>query len=207
MEFTTLDATTRETGKRASRNARLQGMVPCVLYGRHVEPLSFQLDGRYLEKLIRSHETPLVQIELEGKNWDCILKDIDFHPVNDNAIHADFQVLQKGEKITLSVPFRFEGTPVGQINGGNAQHVISEVEISCLPKDIPSHLSIDVSGLDIGDSIHIGDLSFENLDFQTSTSQTVVMVHAPRIVAVDEEEGEEGVEGDEEATEEEAAAE
>ncbi|MFK7848194.1 MAG: 50S ribosomal protein L25 [Rhodothermales bacterium] len=203
MEFTTLDATTRDTGKRAARNTRLQGMVPCVLYGRHVEPLSFQMDGRYLEKLVRSNETPLVQIELEGKSWDCILKDTDFHPVNDDVIHADFQVLQKGEKITLSVPFRFEGTPVGQINGGNAQHVISEVEISCLPKDIPSHLTIDVSGLDIGDSIHIGDLSFENVDFQTSTSQTVVMVHAPRIAAV--EEVEETEEGAEEATEEEAA--
>ncbi len=203
MEFTTLDATARGTGKRASKQARLQGQVPCVLYGHHVEPLAFQLDARYLYNLIRSHETPLVKIELEGKSWDCILKDIDFHPVHDNAIHADFQVLQAGEKITLAVPFRFEGTPAGQIEGGNTQYVISEVEIKCLPKDIPSHLTVDISALNIGDSIHLGDLDFDNIEFQSSDSQTVVMIHAPRITqtADDLEEGAEG----EEAAEGEAA--
>ncbi len=202
MEFTTLEATNRDTGKRAAKDARLQGEVPCVLYGHHVEPLAFKMDARYLEKLVRSHETPLVKIELDGKSWDCILKDIDFHPVSDDVIHADFQVLQAGEKINLAVPFRFIGTPVGQIDGGNTQYVMSEVEITCLPKDIPSHLSIDIAELNIGDSIHIGDLSFENIEFQASDSQTVVMIHAPRVAAVEEEElaaeGEEGAE--EEAT-------
>ena len=196
MEFTTLDATSRTSGKRASKDARLQGQVPCVLYGHHVDPLVFQLNAKHLEKLIRSHETPLVKIGLEGKSWDCILKDIDFHPVNDNAIHADFQVLKAGEEITLSVPIRFEGTPVGQVEGGNTQHVLTEVEITCLPVNIPSHLTVDITQLDIGDSIHIGDLSFENIEFVAGPTQTVVMVHAPRVIAVDEE-GEEGVEGEE----------
>ncbi len=198
MEFTTLEATNREIGKRASKDARISGEVPCVLYGHHVDPLVFKLDVRYLDKLVSSQETPLVKIELEGKSWDCILKDIDFHPVTDAVIHADFQVLQAGEKINLAVPFRFEGTPVGQIDGGNTQFVMSEAEITCLPKDIPPHLTVDVSELNIGDSIHIGDLSFENIEFQATDSQTVVMVHAPRVVAVDDEELEgEGLEGEE----------
>jgi len=211
MEFTTLEATSRATGKRAVKDARLQGEVPCVLYGHHIDPLAFKMDARYLEKLVRSHETPLVKIDLDGKSWDCILKDVDFHPVDDNVLHADFQVLQAGEKINLAVPFRFEGTPVGQVEGGNTQHVMTEVEITCLPKDIPSHLIVDISELDIGDAIHIGDLSFEDIEFQASDSQTVVMVHAPRVIALPEdeealeegEEGEEGAEGEgEEAAEE-----
>ncbi len=210
MEFTTLEATSRPTGKRAAKDARIQGNVPCVLYGRHVDSLHFQLDARYLEKLIRSHETPLVKIDLDGNSWECILKDIDFHPVDDNAIHADFQVLRAGEKINLAVPFRFVGTPVGQIEGGNTQHVLSEVEITCLPRDIPSHLEVDITELDIGDSIHIGDLSFDKIEFQAGDSQTVVMVHAPRVIAtLDEEEegelGEEGEEGEEAEGGEEAA--
>ena len=200
MEFTTLEATSRDTGKRATKDARLQGEVPCVLYGHHVDPLVFKLDVRYLDKLVRSHETPLVKIDLDGNSWDCILKDIDFHPVTDAVLHADFQVLQAGEKINLAVPFRFEGTPAGQIEGGNTQFVMSEAEITCLPKDIPPHLTVDISELNIGDSIHIGDLSFENIEFQATDSQTVVMIHAPRVAAVEEEvldgEGEAGEEGE-----------
>ncbi len=202
MEFTTLEATSRETGKRASKDARLQGQVPCVLYGNHVDPVSFQTSAKYLEKLVRSHETPLVKIDLSGQSWDCILKDVAFHPVEDNVIHADFQVLQAGEKINLAVPFHFEGTPAGQVEGGNTQYVLTEVEITCLPKDIPSHLTVNIAHLNIGDSIHLGDLSFENIEFQASDSQTVVMIHAPRLVATGDEEGE-AVEGGEAAEEEE----
>ncbi len=205
MEFTTLEATSRETGKRAAKDARIQGQVPCVLYGRHVDPLSFQMNAKYLEKLVRSHETPLVKIDLEGNSWDCILKDVAFHPVHDHVLHADFQVLQAGEKINLAVPFHFEGTPVGQVEGGNTQYVLTEVEITCLPKDIPSHLTVNIADLNIGDSIHLGDLSFENIEFQASDSQTVVMIHAPRLVAADDEEGEglEAAEREEGAAEEE----
>ena len=206
MEFTTLEATRRETGKRGSKASRRTGNVPCTLYGRHVEPTSFQVSAGGIDRLVRSHETNLVKIELDGQSWECILKDVDFHPVWDQPIHADFQVLQAGEKISLTVPFRFEGIPVGQITGGNTQYVMNEAEIICLPKDIPSHLTVDISELDIGDGIHISDLEFEGIEFQAFDSQTVVMVHAPRLIVEEEEEvleeGEEieGEEGDAEGT-------
>lgn len=202
MEFTTLNATSRGTGKRAAKDARLQGLVPCVLYGHHVEPVAFKIDARSIESLVRSHETPLVKIDIEKDSWDCILKDVSYHPVEDTVMHADFQVLQPGEKISLSVPFHFEGTPAGQIEGGNTQYVLSEVEISCLPKDIPPYLTVDISALNIGESIHIGDLSFEGFDFEVSDSQTVVMIHAPRVSKAAADEEAEGAEGEaEEAAE------
>lgn len=205
MEFTTLEAKTRDTGKRALNAIRKEGQVPCTLYGHHVDAKSFQVPSVDLQKLFRSAETNLVKIDLGGESWECILKDIDFHPVYDHPIHADFQVLQAGEKITLVVPFHFEGVPAGQIDGGNTQFVLSEVEISCLPKDIPPSLNVEVASLNIGDSIHLGDLEFDGIEFSGSSSQTVVIVHAPRVVAVDEEEGEEvdgeAVEGEEGAEE------
>ena len=197
MEFTLLEASSRETGKRGSKASRRSGHVPCVLYGHHVDPLSFQVPSSGVEKLVRSHETNLVKIELDGNSWECILKDVDFHPVWDNPIHADFQVLQAGEKINLTVPFHFEGIAAGQVAGGNVQFVLNEVDISCLPKDIPSNLVVQISELEIGDSIHISDLEFEGIEFLAAESQTVVMVHAPRLVVEEEElEGEE-LEGEE----------
>ena len=191
MEFTTLEGTARDKGKSRTRALRREGQVPSVLYGHNVEPLSFHINIRALNQLIRAQETPLVQIELDGKSWQCILKDVDYHPVSDLPIHADFQVLQEGEKISLTVPFRFKGTPVGQIQGGNTQYVLSDADIVCLPKDIPAFFEIDIAELGIGEGIHIRDLDFEGVEFSAPESQTVVMIHAPRVVAVDEE-GEEG---------------
>ena len=202
MEFTTLEGTARDKGKSRTRALRREGQVPSVLYGHNVEPLSFHLNIRALNQLIRAQETPLVQIELDGKSWQCILKDVDYHPVTDLPIHADFQVLQEGEKISLTVPFRFTGTPKGQIEGGNTQYVLSDADIVCLPKDIPAFFEIDIVDLGIGEGIHIRDLDFEGVEFSAPESQTIVMIHAPRVAAADakEEEGE-GVQEGEEAEE------
>lgn len=201
MEFTTLEGTARVKGKSTTRSLRKEGQVPCVLYGNKIEPLSFHLNIRALNQLIRAQETPLVQIEVEGKSWKCILKDVDYHPVTDLPIHADFQVLVDGEKISLTVPFRFVGTPVGQIQGGNTQYVLSDADVVCLPKDIPAFFEVDIANLGISEAIHIRDLGFEEVEFSAPESQTVVMIHAPR-VAGSAEEGEEGEEGTEEETEE-----
>lgn len=202
MEFKTLEGTARVKSKSITRSLRREGQVPCVLYGHNIEPLSFHLDIRALNQLIRAQETPLVQIELDGKSWQCILKDVDYHPVTDFPIHADFQVLVDGEKISLTVPFRFVGTPIGQMQGGNTQYVLSEADIVCLPKDIPSFFEVDIASLGISEAIHIRDLGFEEVQFSAPESQTVVMIHAPRVVGVDEETGEEeGEEGEEQAEE------
>ena len=205
MEFTTLEGKARVKGKSKTRALRREGQVPSVLYGNNVEPLSFHIDVRSLNQLIRAQETPLVQIELDGQIWKCILKTVDYHPVTDIPIHADFQVLQDGEKISLTVPFKFKGTPVGQRQGGNTQYVLSDVDVVCLPKDIPPYVEIDIAELGIGEGIHIRDLDFEGVQFSAPESQTIVMIHAPRIsgTATDEE-GKEGTEGEEvEAAEEE----
>ena len=181
MEFTNLKASSRELGKSKTRSIRLSGNVPCVLYGNNVEPISFQLPAAHLRQLVRAQETPLVAIDFEGKSWNCILKDVDYHPVTDEPVHADFQVLKDGEKIGITVPFRFSGTPVGQIQGGNTQYVLSDADITCLPKDIPPYFEVDITNLGIGEAVHIGDLAFDGVEFSASANQTVVMIHAPRI--------------------------
>ncbi|MDQ7040729.1 MAG: 50S ribosomal protein L25 [Rhodothermus sp.] len=199
MMTITIEAQLRETGKRVARAIRRQGWVPCILYGHHVEPIPFQIPESKLWPLIYTTETHLIKLQLNGQTWDCILKDVEFHPVTDRPIHADFQVLQQTEKITVTVPVRTVGTAVGVQRGGVLQLVTHELEVTCLPKDIPAHIDIDVTNLDIGDAVHVGDLQFEGLKFEDAPDQTVVVIAAPQVGGVEEEEGAEGEAGAAEA--------
>jgi large subunit ribosomal protein L25 len=218
MDVITFEAKSRMPGKQGARAARRQKEVPCVLYGNKVDPVSFQVPEFDLERLVYTHETHIVKVEVDGQSWECVLKDMDFHPVTDRPIHADFQVLQQGEKITLTVPVQFHGTPAGQIEGGDTQYVLHELEVTCLPKDIPSHIDLDVAHLQIGDAIHISDLNVEGVTFGGALQQTIVTVVAPRLqaepaeAALDEElelelgEGEEGAAEEEEGEDQGEAA-
>ncbi len=181
MEFRTIEASPRGVGKKAARQTRLSGNVPCVLYGHNTAPQAFSMPAFGLFQLIRTEETHLVKIDMGGSSWECILKEIIYHPVSDEPIHADFQVLQRGVKITVNVPIRYVGTPKGQMEGGVTQHVLNELEVSCLPKDIPGHIDVDVTNLGVGQSIHIRDLNVPNLEFGGVPNQTIVSILAPRV--------------------------
>lgn len=189
MEAITLEAQDRGVGKKAARAVRRAGYVPCVLYGRHTESISFQLPESALKQLIYTTETHIVNIKVDGKSYNCVMKQADLHPVTDRAIHADFLVLEKGEQVNLIVPIRFVGTPIGQKEGGSTQVILHDIEVRCLPQDIPASIDVDISELAIGDAIHIANLSFPNLELLGRPDQTVVTVVPPR--AVEAEEGEE----------------
>lgn len=212
MDTITLNAEAREAGKKTTRAARRNGEVPCVLYASSVDPVIFTVTEKSLKPLIYTNETHRVSIEIGDDAWECILKDMDFHPVTDRPIHADFQVLQEGELLTLTVPVTYTGTPIGKADGGVVTYLINELDVRCLPKDIPSHIELDVSALHIGDALHVSDLDMEGIEFIASDEQTLVAVIQPRAeeepevdedVALGTLEGEEGeeVEGEEEADE------
>ncbi|MFW5972592.1 MAG: aminoacyl-tRNA hydrolase [Bacteroidota bacterium] len=190
MDAIKLEGQPRATGTSAARAVRRDGQVPCVLYGAHAEPVSFKVPELDLHPLIYTDETHIVTVEVGDENWSCIMKDVDFHPTTDKPIHADFQVLTAGESITITVPVQFHGTPVGQTEGGDTQYVVTEINVRCLPKDIPSHIDVDVAHLNIGDAIHVADLDLPELDFLTPVAQTLVTVVAPRLAGIEvEEEG------------------
>ena len=213
MDVIEIEAKAREAGKKAARAARRAGEVPCVLYGRQVDAVSFQVPELSLRPLIYTDETHRVLIKVDGEEWECIMKNVVMHPVTDRPRHADFQVLQQGEMITLTVPIQYHGTPVGQSEGGDTQVVMNEIEVRCLPKDIPSHIDVDISGLGIGDSLHVSDVAIEGVEFGSAPERTLVTIVVPRseeeleemeaeagIVREEAdilEEGEEGVEGEE----------
>ena len=206
MNTITLEAKARETGKKPTKKVRHEDSVPCVLYAKGVEPIHFQVTQLDLRPLIYTHESHKVDVKMDGDSWSCIVRHIDFHPVTDQPIHADFLMLREGEMVRLSVPLRFLGTSIGVTRGGSEEHVISHLQIRCLPKDIPAFVDVEVTELDFGDTLRIRDLSMEGVTFLDRPEQTIVMVAAPKRGGIDEE-GEEGEEGEGEEGEEEGETE
>lgn len=206
MDVITLKATARESGKKASKAVRVAKEVPCVLYGHDVESQIFQIPEQELRPLIFTNEFHRVKVKLGRKSFDCILKQVDFHPTTDLPIHVDFQVLVSGEEITLTVPVHYIGESVGLLEGGQAQIFLHEVSIRCLPKDIPDHLEVEISHLAMGDSVLVRDMDFEGITFNVPEDQTLIGIVRPRAIEVEVveeeelEEGEEGVETEEGAT-------
>ncbi|MBO6577133.1 MAG: 50S ribosomal protein L25 [Rhodothermales bacterium] len=187
MDVIKLDAKTREAGKGAARAARRNEEVPCILYGHSQEPVAFQVGELDLRPLIYTDEFHRVEVAVSGNTYDCILKHVDFHPVSDRPMHADFQVLQAGEKITLTVPLQLVGTSLGQRNGGRPVQRFNELEVTCLPKDIPDHFSIDVTDIDVGDTIHLEILEDEKFEFGLPMNSTLFFVQAARAEVEEEE--------------------
>lgn len=188
MEGITLDVTPRETGKKAVRDSRRSEMVPCVMYGFEESPKSFNAPELAMRKLIFTDEFHRINVVFEGKTYECVLKKVDFHPVTDKPIHADFQILHPGEKINLKIPVHFEGVSIGQKNGAIAQTFVNEVRVRCLPKDLPNHVKVDISPLRIGQSLMVKDLVIDGIEFLTPAHQTLVTITVPRGIVADEDE-------------------
>ena len=196
MQSITLATQTRETGKTATKAVRREGLVPCVLYGVHTDPVHFAVETLALRPLIYTTETYRVALSVDGGDHEAILKDVDFHPVTDQPLHADFLALTAGEALTMVIPIRLEGTPRGVKAGGILSQPLGELEIRALPKDIPGHISIDVTGLEVNESIHVEELDLGgSIDLLTDPARTIATVTAPKAVAADEEETVEVAEG------------
>lgn len=178
MEKTTLKASERKQfNKSAIRKIRKEGRVPGVFYSKHNPPLHIDVLDTTINPLVFTSKTHLISLEIEGQEErECIIKDIQFDPVTDKVIHFDLLGLTKGEKIVLEVPVQLVGTPIGVKEGGVIQHVMHKLEVECLPRNIPEHIVVDVSALKLGDSIHIGDLQIEEVEFTDPKESLLVQV-------------------------------
>jgi large subunit ribosomal protein L25 len=180
MDATVIEAQPRETGSKAARDIRNNDRVPCILYGPTVESTPLQVPVSAMNKLIYGRTAPVAEVALDGETHNCILKDFDLHPITDRPLHADFQALADGRKVTLTVPIHYQGVPLGQKNGGDTQMIIRELTISVLPDNIPAQIDIDIEDLAIGDSIHVYDLDVD-YEIEMTQQQTLITVVAPHI--------------------------
>jgi len=181
MQSIQLDAQPRETGKAAAKATRREGLVPCVLYGVHTEPVHFAVETLALRPLIFTTETYRVAVAVDGAEHEAILKQVDFHPITETPIHADFQALTVGETLTMTVPVHLEGTPRGVKAGGTLSQPLSELQIRALPKDIPGHISVDVSALGVNESLQVEQLGLgDAIEVLTDAHRTIATVTVPK---------------------------
>jgi large subunit ribosomal protein L25 len=122
-----------------------------------------------------------VNLNIEGINekFNAIIKDVQFHPLSDKPIHFDFQSLSEDKEVHIEVPVHLKGNAIGVRNGGVLQHVYHRLEVICLPKNIPAHIELEIAGLDIGDSIKVGDLKLEGVKFVNDASASIVAIAHP----------------------------
>jgi large subunit ribosomal protein L25 len=178
-----LDAEVREaTGKHAKR-VRREGKVPGVYYAHGEKNLPIQVPKLSLDPLIFTTETHIVNLKLtDGSTKKCILRDVQFDPVSDRPVHFDLQGLREDEKVTIEVPIVLTGgVPKGVRDGGMLQHMIHRLKISCLPKDIPENVEVNVAELAMNHSIHVRDLNLPTVTILESLDNPVVGVVPPTV--------------------------
>ena len=206
----------QERGKGpVGRLRREQGLLPGILYGHKREPLAFKIPARNLERaLSRGGQNAIFVLNEkdDGTSERAVVREIQYHKVRGDILHVDFLRIDPDEELTVAVPMQTTGTPVGvSVGGGAVQHSLTSITMSCIASELPSQVSVDISDLEIGDSIHVSDLLEAEPRIVTDPGITIVSVLAPRLTIEEEEEAaaaeeaEEGVEEGEAAEGEEGA--
>jgi len=183
MEKKALKANIRnQISKSARSSLRGSGKVPGIFYSRVNKPIPIEVFEKAIRPFVFTSKTHLISLEVENdKNYECVVKDIQFDPVTEAIVHFDLLGLIEGEKFQLEVPIQYHGTAIGIKEGGIVQQVLHKLEIECYPKDIPQSLSIDITNLKLGDAIHPTDLSFENISILTPPESVIVAVVHPKV--------------------------
>jgi large subunit ribosomal protein L25 len=207
MASAALSAQPREgTGKGSARKLRAAGRVPAVIYGHGEETRMLSVDAHELVTLfskIRVENTVItMNIEGEAQASQALVREVQRHAYRDDVVHVDFYQIHAGEAITVGVPLRLLGNPPGVKAGGVLQHALNEIEVRCMPDRIPATLDVDISSLEIGDSVHVSDIPQpEGVEFLIDAERTVCSVMAPTLAVEEEEVAAEVAEGEPEEPE------
>ncbi|MBU4477725.1 MAG: 50S ribosomal protein L25 [Candidatus Omnitrophica bacterium] len=185
MERVALNAQIRkESGKSIAGKLRRRGLIPAVIYGKNEEPMAIATDRREIVKLLRKQgENVIIDLNVQKDAntvaTTVIIKDIQYNILKEEISHIDFQHVKLTEKIRVYVPLTTKGGAAapGVKEGGVLEHILREIEIEALPTNIPKEIVIDVSGLKIGDAVHVADLKVgEGIEIITDVSQIAVLV-------------------------------
>ena len=181
-----------DTGKQVAKSLRRDGALPAVVYGSGESSTPLTLDYREFEGLLRKTqgESVVINLEIEGmEDKKALLRDLQRDYLRNQLLHADFQQIRMSDRITTEVSLVMVGEPIGVTrDGGVLDQSLRVVEISCVASEIPEHLEVDISELAMGDTIHISDLSFENVEIVTDGEVAVVSVLTPMAEEPEEEE-------------------
>lgn len=186
MEEVVLKIDLREkVGKEYAKKLRFKGKVPGILYGPDLEPLPIEADAKEVARIIKTGENLIFKADSGKKKFDVLLKDFQIDPVKRNILHFDLYSVSADKPVKVKVPVVLVGKAVGVEKGGFLDFAFRELELECLPKFIPENVQVDVSSLDIGDSIKAGDLKFaEGIRILTEPETVIAFVEAPVVEEV-----------------------
>lgn len=218
-EFTLVAEARNDTGKGASRRLRrLANLIPAIIYGGDQEAKSVSLRVNEVAKAVQQESffASLVTLDVDGNSEQVVVKDMQRHPARNDVMHIDFLRVDKKTKIVMNVPLHFineDSCPGVKLEGGTVSHAVQEIEISCLPSDLPEFISVDLGSLNVGENIHLSDLDLPKgaesvaLSHGEDHDLLVAAVNAPRGSAEDDveeatDESSETEDGEGEASEE-----
>ena len=178
-----LPATIFESERKGDvKRLRKDGKIPAVLYGHKEKTRQIYVEQKGFKQVLDAlkQETVIVSLKVGSKSYPCVIKSLQQNPVTGELLHVDFQHIHKKERIRATVPIHVVGDAPGVEKGGILDMHIHEAVVRCLPDALPSHIDVDISSLDLGETIHLKDLRIENLEFELSLETTVVSILVPR---------------------------
>ena len=186
MAVIPLSGTGRETlGKGGARKARAAGRIPAVLYGHGEPPVPVSVHAREFELAMRAHKggNPIVNLAVNGGEFTALIRDVQYDPLTHDVLHLDFQHISLTETIEVRVAVHLTGLPLGVKDGGGIlETILREIDVRCLPTAIPASIAVDVSHLNIGDSVHVRDISVSDIAILNDGGETIATVVPPTVM-------------------------
>ena len=180
MKTIQINGTARSNyGKKYAKAARREGQVPCIVYGGG-EEVTFTIDAKELGQLIYTPNSYIVELNIDGKIETAVMREVQYHPVREQVLHVDFYRVQEGKPVAVSVPVRLTGNAEGVKIGGKLQLSARKLTVKALAEFIPDEIVVDVTPLQVGQTIFVGDLQRENLTFVTPATTAVCAVRVTR---------------------------
>ncbi|MFI3277828.1 MAG: 50S ribosomal protein L25/general stress protein Ctc [Rikenellaceae bacterium] len=180
MKTIQINAASRsEFGKKATKAVRREGAVPCVLYGGG-EVVTFAIEAKALKPLIYTPSSYIVEINIDGKIEKAVLRDVQYHPVREQILHIDFFRVIEDKPVSIAIPVALTGNAAGVKVGGKLSLSARKLIVSAMECDLPDEITVDVTELELGKTIFVGDLSVENVKFLTPATTAVCAVRVTR---------------------------
>ena len=187
MNSVSLSGSLRENvGKKDAKKLRAHGLVPCVIYGNGRE-VRFYTDAKSFKTILFTPETYIIDFTIEGQVYRTILQDIQYHPLSDAVMHADFLEVTEEKPITVTLPVRTEGTSPGVMRGGKLKVRIPRLKVKGLIKDLPAFVMVNISELNVNQAIRVKDLTIENVTPLVAPNNIVCDVKAKKSAITEEE--------------------
>lgn len=187
MNSVSLSGSLRENvGKKDAKKLRAQGLVPCIIYGNGRE-IRFYTEEKSFKAILFTPETYIVDFTIDGQVYRTILQDVQYHPISDEVLHADFMEVTEEKPITVTLPVRTEGTSPGVMRGGKLKVRIPRLKVKGLIKDLPAIVFVNISELNVNQAIRVKDINIENVTPLVAANNIVCDVKAKKSAVTEEE--------------------